>query len=348
MSELIIGTSAKSGANLDLMRDAGIEWVRVGFPLPFEDRIGGKLSQRYIEARRRAQEWVDQGVRLMAVSPLPVSAGYKKNAEGELALRWTARFPAWMGAIGGDEYNRNYGKVCAFLAKDLKGIIEMWQVANELDIPIFAGPITHRQACDFILCGAVGLKETDPSLIVGFNTAGNGDGTDFYLYGRLLADSRASSLDYAGCDGYYGAWAEGNADNWGPRIALLHSMTERPILVNEWGNPSKGEIMTPPEFAAYRNGTPCCHFRKWPYGWKEGGQSEESQAEFVAKAFDSFVAQRDKLLGMYFYRWEDQEKCWQCGSEECPLEIAWGLVHVDNSPKPSYGTFKEGVRRLVG
>jgi hypothetical protein len=93
-------------------------------------------------------------------------------------------------------------------------------------------------------------------------------------------------------------------------------------------------------------GASACQFRKWPATWG-GGHTPTVQAEFVTRAIDGFVAQRDKLMGMFFYRWEDQERCWQCGSPDCPLEIAWGLVGVDNTPKPAYQAFKDGVRRLL-
>jgi len=39
---------------------------------------------------------------------------------------------------------------------------------------------------------------------------------------------------------------------------------------------------------------------------------------------------------------------WQCGSPDCPIETAWGLVDGEGKPKPSLTAFKEGVDRLVG
>jgi hypothetical protein len=53
-------------------------------------------------------------------------------------------------------------------------------------------------------------------------------------------------------------------------------------------------------------------------------------------------------MGVVFYRWEDQDKCWQCGSPDCPAETAWGLVDLHGRPKPAFEAFREGVSRLVG
>ncbi len=35
-----------------------------------------------------------------------------------------------------------------------------------------------------------------------------------------------------------------------------------------------------------------------------------------------FLKHRQNLLGFFFYRWEDHETCWQCGSPGCPIETA--------------------------
>jgi hypothetical protein len=52
-------------------------------------------------------------------------------------------------------------------------------------------------------------------------------------------------------------------------------------------------------------------------------------------------------VGVFFYRWEDQERCWACGSPDCPMETRWGLVDLEGKPKPAYHAFKEGVERLL-
>jgi len=59
-----------------------------------------------------------------------------------------------------------------------------------------------------------------------------------------------------------------------------------------------------------------------------------------------FRRHRDKLLGQFFCRWEDQEACWQCGSPDCPIETAWGLVDLRGRPKPSFHAFRDGVAAL--
>ena len=172
MNKLLIGTSAGPGANVALIQEAGIGWVRQDFPFPFADRLGGKLTDGYRQAKETAKIWCEQGLMVMGVTPLIGIGGYQADVGGVMQFIWQDWLPAWMGSSGSEDYYRQYQELCVFLAQDLRGIVQMWQVTNEMDIPIFAGPLKPRQASELILRAARGLKETDSSLIVGTNTAG--------------------------------------------------------------------------------------------------------------------------------------------------------------------------------
>lgn len=337
--EIFIGTSAYPSSNVSLLQEAGIRWVRQDFPFPFEDHLDGNLSPSYAKVKSEAQEWNTKGMRLMGVTPLYGIARQKPDKNGILRTTWQDQYPAWMGALGSVEFIENYRSICEFLARDLKGIVQMWQILNELDISIFAGPLNPRQACDLILAGAHGLKTGNSELIVGTNTAGSDKA--YYLYGRLHALGEGL-LDYCGVDGYYGTWAPGGPEDWSARIAELYALSGVKVLVNEWGYSSAGGLLSEEE---RRSNPYVCQYKKWYYAW-DGGHTPEVQAEFVRQAFDSFYDQRDKLLGVFFYRWEDQATCWQCGAPDCPAETAWGLVTQDQTPKPAFYTFKAGAARL--
>jgi hypothetical protein len=340
MGELLIGTSAHPNAHVSLMREAGIGWVRHNFPLPFSDRLYGKVRDSYLKARKQAEAWLISGIEVMGVTPGPGHATYEPDAAGKMQFTWHGAFPEWFGAPGSAQCYRSYEAVCAWLAEDLKGIVSAWQIANELEIRQFAGPFNLRQACELILAGARGLKRSDPSLFVGPNSGGAGEA--HYLYGRLYADPQ-TPLDYCGVDQYYGTWQPGGPDSWAVRVPELHELTGHPVVINEWGFASAGQVMTEEEL---RLPVPNCQLRKWRQTWGPG-HTPEGQAEFVRAAFDAFVAHRSALAGVVFYRWEDQESCWQCGRPDCPVETAWGLVDLEGRPKPSFHAFQDGVRRLL-
>lgn len=341
MSEMLIGTSAKADADVALMRGAGMEWVRQGFAFPFVDRVGGEVSEGYLAARDVARAWVDKGMKVMGVTPLPFGSRFEPDEGGDLHMHWRSRFPEWCGQPGSEEYLQTYQDTCRWLAEDLRGIVPMWQIANELDLGTFAGPLDLAEAADLILRGARGLKEADPSLVIGHNPAG-GAGAHF-LYGRLYG-REDGLLDYCGADGYYGTWQSGGPERWALRVAELRALTGVAVLVNEWGFASRGEALPEGE---YPIGTANCQLRKWVHTWGPG-HTPEGQAAFVRAAFEAFASRREALLGVFFYRWEDQETCWQCGEADCPIETAWGLVDLQGRPKPSWQAFQDGAALLRG
>ena len=340
MSDILIGTSALPTADTSLMREAGIGWVRQGFAFPFADRVGGELTADYRKARAQAQAWAAAGLKVMGITPGPVGSHYEPDAGGRLQLTWAPRLPEWCGPLGSAQYVETYRAACEYLAGDLRGLVGTWQIANELDIEMFASPLNPRQACELIVAGARGLKAADPSLVVGHNPAGAPPA--YFLYGRLYG-REDSLLDYCGVDGYYGTWQGGSPGDWARRIAELHELTGVKVLVNEWGFASRGDVACEAERAA---GVAHCQQRKWHHTWGPG-HTPAGQAAFVREAFEAFRSQRDVLLGALFYRWEDQPTCWQCGSPDCPIETAWGLVDLDGQPKPSLAAFREGVARLT-
>jgi hypothetical protein len=339
MQKAIIGTSALPEADVDRMKEADIGWLRHHFPYPFIDRLGGELSPHYISAREEAARRNAQGFQLMGGTPGLGIGTMQMDAEGSYHLVWRDLYPTWMGRPATPEFLRSYREMCAFLADDLKGLVQMWQIANELEIPQFAGPLNMRQACELVIEAARRLKGTDPDLIVGTNTGGST--RSYYLYGRLYADPHAP-LDYCGVDQYYGTWQAGGPDTWRERLQELWDLTGLPVLINEWGYSSAGGVASPEERDSR---APICQTHRWRNVWGKG-HTPEVQAEYMRVAHDVFCEKRDILLGAFFYRWEDQAVCWQCGRADCPVETAWGLVDRDGNPKPSFYTFKDGVRRL--
>jgi len=339
MTPLRFGVCAHRHSDAPLMRESGIQWVRDIFPFPFRDKIAGELTDGYLKARESAKKWAMGGMKVMGVSPCPFHGRRTPGPDGRLALVSSSNFPEWAGTPGSPGYNRNYHDTCAWLAGDLKGTVGMWQVANELDIELFSGPLNPAQACELVTAGARGFKSSDSSLVVGHNPSGDPRG--YYFFGRLF-NRPDRVMDYCGIDGYYASWAPGAPTDWAPRIRELHALTGAPILVNEWGFSSTGGVMSEQDRLA---GLMPCDRKSWWFTWGEG-HTPASQAKYIQTAMDSFMTVREMLLGMFFYRWEDQEKCWQCGAADCPAEIAWGLTDLEGNPKPSLKAYRDGIGRL--
>jgi hypothetical protein len=339
MNDYVVGTSAYSHADKGLLREAHIGFVRQGFPFPFTDRHDGTLSEGYKEARAKAQNWVEQGFKIMGITPL---LGFERP--DAVPRVWKVHSPDWMGDQLSERFFENYRDTCSFLAKDLRGLVSMWQIGNEWNARAFCGPLGMRRGCDLVFYGAQGLKSSDPSVLAGTN--GGGITTAYYLFGRLFNDTRRDLLDYCGVDQYFGTHRAGGPESWDAMIEELADITQSRILINEWGYSSAGELMNDAERerawggAYYRS----CMIHKWPYAWG-GGHTPEVQAEYIRQTLRVFSKHRGKLIGMFFYRWEDQQKCW-CGLSDCPCETRWGLVDLAGTLKPGFYAFKEGVQQL--
>jgi hypothetical protein len=339
MDSMKIGISAEPEADRSLLRGAGIGWMRFDFPFPFEDRHNGPLTQRYRKARAQAEALVRDGIGLLGITPLPGYGNWEPGPDGELRLTWHGFTPAYMGRPGSEEFTKGYHDLCGFLARDLKGIVPMWQILNEMEVPQFAGPLDLRQACDLVLACARGYKEVDPSLLLGANPAG--EIKAYYLYGYLYRNG--DPLDYCGADGYYGSWHPGGAETWDARIDELHAMTGKKVLLNEWGFSSVGGVASPEE---HESGKHVCALKKWHYTWGDG-HTPESQAAYVRVVFDAIRKHRDVVIGTFFYRLDDQPVCGQCHQPDCPAETGWGIVDASGKPKPAYHAFAEGAARLA-
>lgn len=338
MNTMMIGISAEPDADRSLLRGAGIGWMRFGFPFPFKDRVDGALSPEYLKAKAQAESLVSDGVGLLGIPPLFGYGNWEPGPDGELRLTWHGHAPAFMGVLGTEEFNRSYRDLCAFLARDLMGIVGFWQILNELEIPQFAGPLGLRQACDLILACARGFKEVNPSLMLGANPAG--EIKAYYLYGYLYRNG--DPLDYCGADGYYGTWHPGGPQTWDERIPELAAMTGKKVLLNEWGFSSVGGVATREE---HESGKHVCSLKKWHYTWGKG-HTAEGQADYVRSVFGTLKKHRDVLLGAFFYRLDDQPVCAQCHQPDCPAETGWGIVEANGKPKPAYSAFREGVAKL--
>ena len=73
----IVGVSPWSNPNYDLMKEAGIEWLRLGLGFPYKDRIGGEFTGRFTGQLEKVREAARLGFRIMGISP---GAGVRTGA----------------------------------------------------------------------------------------------------------------------------------------------------------------------------------------------------------------------------------------------------------------------------
>jgi hypothetical protein len=330
------GLPMADGEDARLMREAGIGWLRCGkLGLDPEKFLCGEGRTPVLAAlKERIGNLRDRGFQIMGITPNP------------------GNMPASAGPPGSSAYHDNYRRMCAFLGEEFHGLIDWWQVANELDIWLFRETLSLDDSVTFLKAGINGLKESDPDLKVGINITlypslpGKVDGnTDLhegvYIAERIYGDA-ALDLDYAGFDSYPGTWRSGGVDSWVEYLEGFHRLTQKPLLIQEFGYSSAGEMMSAEESAS---GIFPCQAGKWRFAWR-GAHTPEIQAAFLDETIKTF-AKIPYLLGATYYRWEDQDRCWQCQKEGCPVETAWGLVDLNGNPKPSYFSLKSAAAKYL-
>jgi hypothetical protein len=318
------------------MHEAGIAWLRTG-NLGFDQACflnGTPQPPAFTAAKEQIAALRGEGFRFTGITPGP-----SKMAEAA-------------GAPGSAAYLENYRRMCAFLAGEYRGLIDSWQVANELDIWIFRHTLSLAQAVEFLKAGIRGVQEAATPAKVGINITlfpslpgevdGNTEAHEGVFIARGIYQDSGLELDYAGFDSYPGTWRKGGAESWEEYLEAFHALTGKPIVIQEFGYASAGAMMTPEED---RSGIYPCKAKKWRFSWNGKGHTREAQAEFIEASYGIF-ARNPHVIGATYFRWTDPEKCWQCGQADCPVETAWGLLDREKNTKPSYYSYQAAIRRI--
>ena len=317
-----------------MIRAAGIQWLRTN-SFSFDQELflkGEEQPTRFLEFKAHLAELRKEGFRVMGITPGP------------------RNLPANAGVPGSTAYLENYRRMCGYLAAEFRGLIDFWQVANELDIWIFRAGLSLQQSVDFLKAGITGVKEADKRLKVGINITlfpslpgevdGNTDQHEGITIAKGVYQDSGLDLDYAGFDSYPGTWRQGGPDSWEDYLDAFYELTGKPVIIQEFGYSSEGGLMNAEEIS---RGAYPCEVKKWKFSWR-GGHTPEIQAQFIDETF-RILAGKPFVIGATYYRWNDPETCWQCGQADCPAETAWGLVDKNRNPKPSYHAFKSAVQK---
>jgi hypothetical protein len=336
----MLGVAARlgelTGQDLEWMQEAGIGWLRFG-DFRFDPRAfreGREQGAEFQEAKQRARDLRAAGFQIMGLTPGP------------------RELKDWIGVPGSREYLDNYRRINAFYAEEFSGLVEWWQMANELDIWIFREKLSMAQSVDFLKAGIRGLKETAPEMKVGINITlfpslpgevdGNTDLHEGLVLARGIYGDSGLPVDYAGFDSYPGTWRQGGPESWHEYLDGFHRLTGKPIIIQEFGYASAGGLMNEDEIA---RGLYPCQAKKWKFSWR-GGHSEEAQAAFIRESFRIF-AEKPHVIGATYYNWRDARQCWQCKQPDCPAETAWGLLDREGRRKKAFEGLKAAAAEFL-
>ena len=209
--------------NYEQIKGAGFEWFRSDIPFPFDKE--GNVRQNYLDWKEAVRGFAENGLRTFAVTPYPkefLAAGIDPRLpEDEARVRETA----------------------VFLLEDLRGLVDAFQITNEMGVPRFTNPLTMEQAVRFIGIQLEAMHPHRGDIIIGYNAV--------MIQCDLHARMRPwlKYCDYVGIDIYVGCFAP--VANWpytfDMMLRYLWSMTRKPVILTEFGYISGGAPKTPEE-----------------------------------------------------------------------------------------------------
>lgn len=358
----ITGVCHADPENSEMMKEANIYWVRKD--IPFLYNSDGTISQSYLNWKAEMQQFADNGIKVMAITPYP---------DDYIAYGLDPRNP---------ESKKGIQDIALYYLNDLKNIVGAFQITNEMGIDRFTLPLTLEEAADFIGMQLEAMYPERGDILIGYNLGGlailqlPGLMKDYHKY-----------CDYVGLDMYLGCFEPvlKNADQYITILNFVRLVTGKPIIMCEFGYIGLGEPKTEAEkqailesygfsseeearanidefianlpedlreeitenyadeTAEYKadlifDGEYSNHiFCELPDGYGLYGfpHTPEGQADFFEYVIPK-IASRDYVIGSFIYCWQDSDDCYVCGQEACPVETKWGLVDGNGNPKPSY------------
>ena len=322
----------------DMVRELGVEWMRLGIPFPWEDRMFGALSAKYIDARDEIRRVHAAGFQVMPATP--GMGGFVFDAEKNDTV-WKESYPDFVGPRGSEAFYDNVRRAMKFICEDLGEAAGMyWQCMNEPDIPIFSNDYPLEIIAGTARAIAEGIHMANPDARCGINIAGYSENALRVLDGIYAS---GHPFAYVGVDQYFGSWQPGDVDNWNFVIDALYERYQLPVLANEWGYSSGGEYQAEPiDPALLPPGLPdVCFAKKW-FNQIPGGHTPETQADYFRRGLKLF-AEHPHCIGSFMFCWRDAWHCYHCGASDCPAEDYWGLVTTDCRPKPAYYAVRKAL-----
>jgi len=349
-------------ANYEQMKGAGIEWNRCDIPFPFD--VSGNQREAYSEFKKKLQEYTDNGMKILAVTPYP---------RDYIANGIDPRLP---------ENEERVKEIAVFMVQDLQGLVGALQITNEMGLPRFTLPLTTKEAVRFMGIQLEAIYPVRGDVLIGYNSAG----PQVDVHSMMRPYHRY--CDYVGIDIYIGCFTSYGNYLWMYDVLLgyLWSFTGKPVLLCEFGYMSGGVPKTPEEKQAIlmRYGASSeaearkniQDFVAWlPQRMQDRVRREasgdwgnylfnsdfrdhfyaelpaktvipayphtpEGQADFYRDILPRLM-RMPYLLGAFIYCYGDSGRCYVCDQEDCPIETRWGLTTVDGQEKPAYDAVRE-------
>lgn len=248
---IIHGVCHPNENDIELIKDANIDWVRFDLTSPVFD-ANNNLTPGYINFKNRCKVYADEGIKVMCVTPYPSAymyseyfGGHDSNVESEKVI--SSVDPRTQDGLN------HIAKDAEFMINDLQGYVGAFQITNEMPVDRFRKPLTLEEASDYIsvqLRAMYEKREENNNILIGYNVA------DFSMYQLFkLIDERGANkyCDYLGLDLYLGCFENTFKDLFWYDLILrgFYQQSKLPMIVNEFGYIGAGQPLTDEERIAF-------------------------------------------------------------------------------------------------
>ncbi len=208
----------------DMINEANIEWIREDMPMPI--LADGSPNPSYLNWKAEMREYLDNGIRVMGITPYP---------DEYIEIGLDPRVP---------ENEAKIKEIAEFYITDLKGMVDAFQITNEMGVDRFTYPLTMDEAARFI---GIQLEAMDPikgDVIIGYNLCAQA-----LLNLPGLMKPYHQYCDFVGVDLYLGSFENilKNIDQYTFALKYVRLVTGKPVILCEFGYIGLGEPKTAAE-----------------------------------------------------------------------------------------------------
>ncbi|MBQ3087979.1 MAG: hypothetical protein IJC45_11640 [Clostridia bacterium] len=342
------------------IKNANIEWIRTDIPYPFDAQ--GNIRPEYIAKKEECRVYRENGLKVMAITAIPSHCidldVDSRTPEGRKKLCEAARFTVedLQGCIDGIQVANEMGMPRFTVPFNMKEGVEfigmqlqaMYPYRGDIIIgynsagpqaDLHAGMKPYLQYCDYVgLDMYLGCFFKLPGFMFLFEVMAR------YLWAFTKKPILMQEFGYI---------SAGKPKNKAEKKAILQSYgfdSEQAARSNieqfvnnlpkHFGDHVKYVCQNDPtQYADFLfNGDMTNHlYKELPAITVIPGypHTDEGQAKFYDKLLPKFY-DLDFICGAIVFCYSDFPHCAYCGQSDCPTETRWGLVTVDEEPKPSY------------
>ncbi len=300
---------------IEMLQNANIEWKRDDIPFPYLK--DGSMNPSYLSWKEEMKVYVENGIKIFGITPYPddyIEYGLDPRDEAS---------------------KEGIQEIARFYLKDLDGIVDAFQVTNEMGIDRFTLPLTLDEAAEFIGIQLEAMYPIRGDVIIGYNLGGLSVVT---LPVKMMKWHKY--CDYVGVDLYLGSFEDiaHKLDQYLAILGFVRKVTQKPIILCEFGYIGYGAPKSDAEKIAVLQ----------KYGYNSEAEATADMDNFISKLPEEMAEEIIELYPNY----SDEELAEIIFNGEysnhfyCTLPDGYGIDGYEHSPDGQAKFYKELISRV--